>query len=262
MASRLKFKDIVEKINNKWKGKFTVLEDINTFEYKNVHQHISVRCNDCGKIYKDDDKKRINDLLHGHGCNRCAGTERHTNAEWKLIVETVTKGEYSLISDHYRTRDICTFKHNDPNCKNKENDGKFEKKLHNFITLYQRCPFCQESFMGIKDSKGMILIKEYLDENGIEYETEYKFDGCRSESTNRLLPFDIYIESMNTLIEFDGIHHYQPVEVFGGQEEFEKRVKNDKTKNEFAKKREINLIRISYKEINNIKSILKEKFGR
>ena len=57
MSKKLKFTDIIQRINDKWKGKFTILEDINTFQYKNVHQHISVKCNDCGKIYKDNDKK-------------------------------------------------------------------------------------------------------------------------------------------------------------------------------------------------------------
>jgi hypothetical protein len=50
------------------------------------------------------------------------------------------------------------------------------------------------------------------------------------------------------IIEYDGIQHYEPVELFGGIDEFEKTKIKDKIKNEYCLKNNILLYRISYKD--------------
>jgi hypothetical protein len=51
---------------------------------------------------------------------------------------------------------------------------------------------------------------------------------------------------MNILIEYDGIQHFKPVNLFGGIEEFDKTIVKDKIKSDYCMKNNINLVRISY----------------
>jgi very-short-patch-repair endonuclease len=112
------------------------------------------------------------------------------------------------------------------------------------------CKVCSESF-GEKE------ISKVLDKYLIKYIREYKFNDCRNIYP---LPFDFYIPSLRTVIEFDGIQHYQPISYFGGIDAYEKLRKNDMIKNQYCEENYINLIRIRYDQINQINEILSNSF--
>lgn len=63
--------------------------------------------------------------------------------------------------------------------------------------------------------------------------------------------FDIYVPSINTAFEYQGIQHFQNVEFFGGVEGLEKRILLDKTKKEKSKINRVNLIEWIYDETIN-----------
>ena len=73
---------------------------------------------------------------------------------------------------------------------------------------------------------------------------------------NGLLSYDFYLPIYNLLIEFQGIQHEQPIEYFGGEEQFEIQQEHDKRKREYAKQNNINLLEIWYYDIDNIEEIL------
>lgn len=100
------------------------------------------------------------------------------------------------------------------------------------------CPKCSSS-------TGEGRVRKVLQELSIDFNEQQVFHNCKSL---RCLPFDFYIPSINTCIEYDGIQHYKPVEFFGGQERFEERQKVDNIKSKYCKDNDINLVRISYKE--------------
>jgi very-short-patch-repair endonuclease len=102
-------------------------------------------------------------------------------------------------------------------------------------------------------SYGERKILKYLESNNIEYKHQFKFDECKN--VNKLI-FDFYVPSLNTIIEFDGRQHFEPIEFFGGLEDFEKLKVRDSIKNDFCEKNKINLLRISYEDINIIDKIL------
>lgn len=106
---------------------------------------------------------------------------------------------------------------------------------------------------GEHDSIGEQLVKSILDENNVKYDYNHRFDDCRNALP---LPFDFYLPDYNTCIEYDGIQHFQLVEHFGGQEEFERRKVNDNIKTNYCIDKNINLIRLPYtlshEEIKNI----------
>ena len=66
---------------------------------------------------------------------------------------------------------------------------------------------------------------------------------------------------MNLVIEFDGIQHFKPVKLFGGEKEFEKTKIKDEIKSRYCLDNNINLIRISYLEdieerLSNIEKLI------
>lgn len=93
-------------------------------------------------------------------------------------------------------------------------------------------------------------IGKLLESWGYKVKRQKKFKGCKDK---RKLPFDIYLEDFNTLIEYDGEQHYKPIY---GIKSFNKTIYHDKIKNEFCKSNHINLIRIPYWKFDDIEYFL------
>ena len=61
-----------------------------------------------------------------------------------------------------------------------------------------------------------------------------------------MLPFDFYLPEYNICIEYDGEHHFRPIEMWGGYEKFIINQENDEIKNEYCKNHNITLLRLPY----------------
>jgi very-short-patch-repair endonuclease len=167
-----------------------------------------------------------------------------------------------MISEHDQFLKKCKEKHNNKydyskvEYKNAKEKIKIKCKKHGYF--FQRagshvsgngCPKC-------KESKGEIIIREFLKSKKIRFTPQKKFKNCRNILQ---LSFDFYIPSLKTLIEFNGRQHYEAVELFGGEEKLKVQKENDKIKKLFAKNNGYKLIVISYKQKKNIENILKKK---
>jgi len=108
---------------------------------------------------------------------------------------------------------------------------------------------------GCTRSFGEQEIHKYLSLNNISYIQEKTFEQCKNPKTNALLRFDFYIPDLNMCIEYDGQHH--SIDYKNTLEEVKYR---DKLKNQFCKKNQIQLLRISYKDFDEIENILDEIF--
>ncbi|MFA5586885.1 MAG: hypothetical protein WDA02_10280 [Saccharofermentanales bacterium] len=101
-----------------------------------------------------------------------------------------------------------------------------------------------------KQTKGEKQVRLFLENNNINYELEKKFKKCKN-----ILPlsFDFYLPLHNTCIEYDGIQHFKPIKIFGGETELKKTKLRDQIKTDYCKNNNIKLIRIKYNEdINKI----------
>jgi hypothetical protein len=105
------------------------------------------------------------------------------------------------------------------------------------------------------ESTGEKKVAKVLNEMGIEFKREHFFENCKNIF---YLKFDFYLPSYRTCIEFDGIQHFEPLEVFGGVETFERLKKNDEIKNQYCEDNFIDLIRIRYDRIDSISDVLWE----
>lgn len=139
-----------------------------------------------------------------------------------------------------------------------ECERKFKTNIGAIKNGQVRCTYCSKTM-----SKLEYNVRIWLDENKVEYIFQKRFEDCRN---NRKLPFDFYLPKFNCCIEVDGQQHYTP-SIFATtqdkDEEFKKRKINDEIKTNYCKEKNIDLLRISFKDIRRNKKyieILSNKF--
>lgn len=105
---------------------------------------------------------------------------------------------------------------------------------------------------GCLASKGELKAINILREKNAICLVHHTFENCRFPWSGHLAEFDIYLPNLNILIEIDGIQHYQSVNHFGGEEEFQIRKKRDAYKNQWCRENGIPLIRIPYWKLDTL----------
>lgn len=225
-------------------------------EYINARENLKFRCK-CGKEFERsfDNFKRKKTTL----CQSCSN-KRELSQSAKI---KISKSKLKSIDE------VLKVVENDMKCKfmkryTKKNTRStiivFECSVHGIQEAYwtnlskrKCCPKCNKMYI---ESKGNKLVESWLLENNIAFKKEYKFEKCKD---TRALPFDFYIPTLNTCIEFDGLQHYTNIYFGKGNEEkaLEYYKRHDKIKDDYCKQNNIKLVRIPYFEIDNIDSILK-----
>ncbi len=150
-----------------------------------------------------------------------------------------------FIKSHGDRYDYSKFEYVDAHTKAKiicRKHGIFEQKVHDHSKGIG-CPICSSS-------KGELKIINFLQKNGIDFKTQYKFKDLKQ------LRFDFYLHDLNILIEYDGIQHFKPIDFFGGVNSFKILKDNDTLKNNYCKNNNIRLIRINYKQFKKLDKIL------
>lgn len=205
-------------------------------EYTGANSKILFKHTGCSKEFS----MTPSNFLQGQRCPHCFSSvsRRYTREQVQKIINTVLDESYTLVSDYKNNHTQILVSHSCGNI--------WKTKLRD-IHAGNRCPFCTNM------SKGEEKIHKYLREMDYDAVFQYRDDRCRNKLQ---LPFDFYIPSLNTLIEFDGIFHY---EIVINEETLLNQQRNDRIKNEFAKKYGINLIRIPYWEFENIEKILERE---
>jgi len=208
------------------------LQEYKNIKYLNTSTKIKIICPEHGEFLQT-----INMHKHGNGCPKChklskkkplKNLKEHINDFKKAHNNKYNYSKIIFKNTNTKIEIICP-KH-----------GSFFQ-TPNMHKLGSGCPKC-------KESKGERKIREFLEENNIKYSQEVKlFENYR---------FDFYLEDLNTVIEYDGKQHSEPVEYFGGLEGFLKTQERDRIKEKFLKENNIELLRINYKEFNNILTIL------
>ncbi len=206
--------------------------------YKNSQTKISIHCFLCDTEFN----QRPNDHLKGKGCPKCAvnlrtQSQSHTTEFFIKKAQIVhgQKYDYSQVSyknNHTPVTIIC-IKH-----------GEFSQVPYSHLLL-NGCPSCSSS-------RGEECIVRFLDELGISYIQQKRFNKCRD---TRLLPFDFYLQKYSILIEYDGEQHFIAAIDWGGEEALKKVQRRDAIKTKFAHDNGFVLIRISY-TVKNIKAYL------
>ena len=206
------------------------------YVYVDAHTDGIVTCNACHR----DFMQSPNIHLSGSGCPHCYGNLRLTKDEFVRRAMN-THGNYDYTNFNYINANtkgtmICSKNHIFEQTPSKHLQG-------------QGCPLC-------KSSKGELKIISFLHTHKIEFKSQKTFDDCRNPKTCHKLKFDFYVPSKNLLIEYDGRQHFN-VGLYSWNDTTLKYTQyNDWVKTYYAKKNNIDLLRISYMEFNNINWIL------
>ena len=205
---------------------FNLVDNEYTFPdaYQGAFTKLRVKHNKCGHVYKVEPDA----FLRGNRCAFCNGNHKKTDAEFKQEVFNLVDNEYVFLEPYINARIKIKVKHN--TCGN-----VYRVTPTNFLQG-SRCPYCNTP-------KGETIITEILDTLNIDYEVQKTFDGLKDKS---YLSYDFYISDQNILIEYQGIQHYQPLDHFGGEDQFKLQQKHDKMKSDYAKSNNYNLIAVPY----------------
>jgi len=197
---------------------------------------------------------RPDSFMNGHGCSTCSKNKKRTHEEFIKEVFNLVGSEYSVLSEYKGNMKKVIFRHNEKRCKNHE----WKVSPADFISQGSRCPFCRES-------KGERSISDFLIKNKIGFEREKTFKNLKFKNPLR---FDFYLKDYNTLIEYDGEHHFIPISYGNTESQKKESVKKlkivnarDEIKNIYADDNGIKLLRIPYWEFNNIEEILKKELA-
>jgi len=229
-------------------GKSTILHK-NKYDYSKVNYvddgtKVEIICPMHGSFIQSPNKH-----LQGRGCPSCK-SDRFRSTNIKKYSEIFPSKASKIHNNRYDYSNS-----NYLNAKTSINivcpvHGTFSQMPGNHL-MGNGCPKCGQSH-------GEREVEKFLINKNIKYESQKKFDDCFNIVK---LSFDFWIEEENLLIEFDGEQHYKPYGYMGGDKKLQYTIKCDKIKDEYCKRNNIHLLRISYKDIKNINNILSKYFN-
>ena len=210
--------------------------------YVNNLTHVEIICADHGK-FKQQPSKHIDAK---QGCPSCANRDMDT-VKFVQRANEIHQNKYDYTETIYlKAQEKVTILCPEHGC--------FEQKADHHLRG-SGCEYCVDFL----NSNGSKKIETWLSDNKFAFEREKRFDNLINPETGRSLRFDFYLAEQNTLIEFDGRQHFNSVDYFGGRDAYERVKFRDVIKNNWALENGIDLIRIDYKQEEEIDNILGTK---
>lgn len=225
-----------QKVSEMYSDEFNVLGD-----YINSNTNIIIRHTTCGNLLNVLPRHFLSQKSY---CSYCNKNRLKTTEEFAKEVYNLIADEYVVLGTYTNSREPITMQH-------KICGNSYKVTPDNFLRG-RRCTKC----CNLRNSLGSKKTEQYLELNNIPFLKEYTDPRCKNV---KLLRFDFAIiinNEVKMLIEFDGVQHKKPQDLFGGEEQFIKQKKHDVIKNEFAGKYKIKLIRINHDQIKHIETIL------
>lgn len=210
-------------------------------EYRGYNTKIPYTHTVCGK----DHEITLAHFVAGRRCPRCSKVYEPSNEEFKERVRELVGDEYTFLEEYKTAKTKIKVRHE--RCR-----FVYSVSPDNFLRG-RRCPQC-------KESRGEERIRLKLDDLGIDYIQEYEIK-TGSEVVGKVRA-DFFLPEYNSIIEYDGEQHFGPVEIWGGEEQFEKQKKYDEVKYEYCLDNKIEILLVSYKAFDNIDEIVRQHIER
>ncbi len=126
--------------------------------------------------------------------------------------------------------------------------SRLDSLQHNIDNTYTNASIIAKNIAEINKgprSLGEQAVEKWLLEHNIKFNIEDTFEDLKGINDG-YLRFDFKILNKPVLIEFQGIQHYQPVDFFGGEEQFKIQKIHDTLKRNYCKAHNLRLIEIPY----------------
>lgn len=172
----------------------------------------------------------LRDFIKGKGCKLC-GIEK-SKEKRKYPIEEYIKTCNVIYNNVYDYSEISYNSLRDyiyPICPI---HGKFKVSADAHLRLNCGCQKCGCGRHTFAATRLFNFIQSY-------------FNDAVQEKTIDRLRLDIYIPSLNTAIEYQGLQHFIPIDFYGGEKAFIKQQERDKRKLEYCKLHKINLFYFS-----------------
>lgn len=248
-SNKLYFEDVLKDVES---SGCTLLTPKN--EYKNGYTRIKYICPKHGLH-----EMRASNYHAGKRCPDCAkekARDKYSFTPDEVFDIVASLGGELKNKEDYINQDIKNLDILCPRC----HKNIFRTSLKHFKQHGgQSCPECYR-----KESVGERKIRQWLENNNIEFVQEKWFPDCRDINP---LPFDFYLPKLNKIIEFDGKQHFEENHFFSARH-----LKNvddnsitsytqyhDDIKTNYCLSHNISLIRITYLQVNSIEKILEEE---
>lgn len=222
---------------NKIKEKYDI---INT-EVIGTHTYYKVRCKKCGHIRKT----LLGNLNKNLNCGCYTKVFRkRTPKEFINECNLYYNNELELVSEYKDQTTKVLLKHLPCGMI-------WSVRPSDIIHGRSHCPKCRT-----QESLGAKKVRTILEKENIKFIQEYKLPDSRQR-------IDFFLPDYNFGIEYNGKQHYEYIEFFHKNKEgFENYKKRDLKKQEICNNNNIHLLKISYKEDNNIEKILKKELSK
>lgn len=194
--------------------------DYSKVEYVNNRTPVTIICPLHGEFQQTPKSH-----LKGCECNKCVGRNKpYATEEFVELAKQIHHGKYSYtkteyISAHQPIIITCPL------------HGDFSQQPCDHLQGHG-CPKCNQSTLEKE-------IKELLSSHDIEYVQQQKFPWLKYKIKQSL---DFYLPRYHVAIECQGRQHFKPLEIFGGQEEFEKIQQRDRTKFQLCQEHNISIL--------------------
>lgn len=217
--------------------------DYSLVEYINNHTKVKIICPDHGAFEQVPYAH-----LSGHGCPKCGVDKfiQQNTKDTEYFIEKAIevhgdKYDYSKVEYSGSKVEVCII------CKT---CGREFYQTPNAHFRGHGCPY-HTSY------KGEDMIEEFFKENDIKYTKQYRINLPVKMFSRNKIRVDFYLPNHNTIVEFNGIQHYEYIPFFHrGEDAFVMQVERDNRLIDYCKDNEINLIVIKYNQIKEIGNIL------
>lgn len=219
--------------------------DYSKVDYVNYDTEICIICPKHGEFWQTPDNH-----LHGKGCKKC-GLDNSHKKQMKTTDKFISECK-DVFGDLYDyTETVYNGKNVNVIVKCNKCGRKFEITPHNHLIHKEGCSYC-------KQSKMEKSIGKFLDDNGIEYETQKTFKWLINGKSIKKL--DFYLPKHNIAIECQGLQHFKPIEWFGGEKNHNIQKNNDELKRKLCKENNIKLLYYSDLKIDFPYKVITNKY--
>lgn len=207
--------------------------DYSKVNYINYSTPVIIICSEHGEFAQMPSKH-----LSGHGCPSCANRN--------MTTEKFIQRAQAIHNNKYDYSKVVYTKAKEKVCIICPEHGEFWQEAESHLQGVG-CPKCNSS-------KGEQSVEKILKSLNIQYISQYTINS-ESFSNRKFMKVDFYLPDYNSIIEYNGIQHYVPVEKFGGEVVLKEQLLRDQELRNYCEEKKINLLEIKFNDSNIEKTI-------